>query len=321
MSYRHIENISGSREFVADEIDEQMRLTIHRVVGAFNQLPNHTETFSSLMDITFRGYLSTHKSIRLLLKESKSEPEFAPDAMSLVREQVEKVFLISLLLDDPNRWVSVYFKDDWRRLYEYEILLNKEERKDLPAHQGDEHTEIVEILQKNANVSALEKEYIEFRYSNPRGNLPAHLHGAQVHPFPTPGQVKDKMQDKSTEDFLIRWHKEYKRICGFSHVGLDKGQVTAMRTVRNKLRESAKEIFLEREIVLPTMTTSYVAAASACTEAYKYLRKYDPDVSRTTLLLDALLNYWATLRQQSLLAKVFWDIRAKNILPPVLGQR
>ncbi len=321
MSYRHTEDIDGSQIFDANELDEQMRLVVHRVVGAYDQLPNHTETFNSLMDVVFRGYLSTHKSIRLLLRESKSDPDYAADAMSLVREQVEKVFLITLLLDDPNRWVSVYLKDDWRRFYEYEVLLNEEERKDLSGHQSDERTKIVEILRKNANISPLEKEYIEFKYNNPRAHLPAHLQGAQVDPFPTPGQVKDLMVNKSAEEFLTRWHKEYKRICGFSHVGLDKGQITAMRVVRNRLLDSAKETFLELEIVLPAITTSYVAAASACTEAYKYLQRYDQNISRTAMLLDALLNFWGTLREQSLLAKVFWDISAKNVLPPVLGQR
>ncbi len=178
----------------------------------------------------------------------------------------------------------------------------------------------MEILQKNASISPLEKEYIEHRYKNPGVPLPAHLKAAQVPEFPTPGKVKDEMMDKTADAFLTRWHKEYKRICGYSHVGLDKVQVSAMRVVRNRLRESAKEIFLEREVTVPTITTSYVAAASACTEAWKYLQPYDPDLSRTAMLLDALLNYWATLRQQSLLAKVFWDIRGKNILPPVIGQ-
>ncbi len=320
MSYHHTDDIDGSQVFDANDLDEQMRLVVHRVVATFHTLPKHDATFSSVMEVLLRTFLSTHKSIRLLFKEAKSDPDYASDATSLVREQVEKVFVVTLMLDDPQRWVGVYFKDDWRKFYEYEVLLNDEERKNLPGYQGNERRKIMQMLQANANVSSLEKEYIEHKYNNPGVPLPAHLKSVQVPEFPTPGKVKEVMSDKSADAFLIRWHKEYKRICGYTHVGLDKGQVTAMRVVKNRLRESAKDIFLEREIVLPTMSTSYVATASACTEAWKYLKEYDRDVSRTAMLLDALLDYWGTLRQQSLLAKVFWDIRAKQVLPPVIGR-
>jgi hypothetical protein len=319
MPYQHTEDIDGSREFDPNELDTQMRLVVHRVIAAFATLPNHDETFRSLTNILFRAFLSTHKSIRLLLREATSDPDYASDAMSLVREQVEKIFVITLILDDPQKWIAVYFKDDWRRFYEYEVLLNSEERKDLPGYQSDYRTKIMQAVQANANVSSLEKEFVEHRFNNPGVSLPSHLKDAQVPEFPMPSQVKNSMRDKSAEGFLSRWHKEYKRICGYSHVGLDKLQVTSMHVVKNSIGEAEKKIFIEREIIFPTISTSYVAAASACTEARKYLKEYDSDLSRTGPLLDDLLNFWSTLRQQSLLAKVFWDIRAKHILPPVLG--
>jgi hypothetical protein len=77
-----------------------MRLVTIRIITAFNKLQDHTPTFRSLTETLFQSFLTTHKSIRLLLREAQTDPDYASDAMSLVREQVEKVFVIALILDD-----------------------------------------------------------------------------------------------------------------------------------------------------------------------------------------------------------------------------
>lgn len=317
--FHHTEDIDRSSTSDVDTLDEQMRLMVNRTVRALDKLPRHDTTFGSLTETIFRTFISTHKSIRLLLKEAGAEPDYAPDAMSLVREQVEKVFVITLLLDDPQKWILVYFKDDWRRFYEYDVLLNGREQKDLPGFEFDNaQKNRLRILQNNASVSELEKEWLEFKFYNPGSAIPSHLKGSSIPEFPTPGKVKENMNDKSAEEFLVRLHKEYKRICGYSHVGLDKLQIVSMRVVPNRLSESHKDVFLEQALIRPAMWTSYLTVACACTEAYKYLQQYDPDISRTAQLLDILYDFWAVLRQQSLIGKVFWGIRAKRVLPPLL---
>lgn len=322
MSYHHTEDIDGSKSFDVNTLDSQMRLVTNRIITAFNKLQDHTPTFRSLTETLFESFLTTHKSIRLLLKEAKTDPDYASDAMSLVREQVEKVFVITLILDDQQKWIPIYFKDDWRRFYEYEILLNDEERKNLQRHQVDKNKQqkIIDVLRDNAKLSKPEVEYIEHRYNKPGTPLPAHLKGSEVPEFPTPGKVKDNMTDKSSEPFLNRWPKEYKHICGYSHVGLDKLQVKSMGVVTNNISDEHKKIFLEREIILPTISISYIATASACTESWKYLRTYDADLSKGDSFLEAIFNFWDSLREQSLLGKVFWNIHAKTILPQIIGQ-
>jgi hypothetical protein len=42
------------------------------------------------------------------------------------------------------------------------------------------------------------------------------------------------------------------------------------------------------------------------------------DIAVIGPLLDTLFDFWSVLRQQYLLAKVFWDIHAKQILPPLI---
>ncbi len=93
MSYQLTEDITVDREFNADDLDVAMQLCINRISAAFSKLDNHSSTFGSLMDSIFQSFVHTQKSIRLLLKETKDDLKFASDAMSLVREQIEKIML------------------------------------------------------------------------------------------------------------------------------------------------------------------------------------------------------------------------------------
>lgn len=123
MVYQITEDLTGNREFNADELDAAMQLCLNRISAAFSKLDNHSPTFGSLMESIFQSFARTQKSIRLLLKQTGEDLNFASDAMSLVREQIEKVYVVALILDDPAKWIEIYFKDDWRRLYKHEVLL------------------------------------------------------------------------------------------------------------------------------------------------------------------------------------------------------
>lgn len=311
--YHHTEDIDRSRTFDADDLDGKMSLLMNRTVSALNDLPNQGATFYSLNETLLRTFIATHKSIRLLLKEEDT----ASDAMSLVREQLEKVFLLALIFDDPKKWILVYFKDHWRRNYEYEVLLNDEERKNLPECEVNEtQRNRWQVLQANANVSNLEREWIEFKFKNIP--TPPRLAGAKIDQFPMPGNAKKLVSDTNAKEFLGRLHREYKHICGYTHVGMDKLQVVGMKVVKNNLSESEKEIFLEKALVHPAYGISCLTVACACTEAYNYLKQNDADIAQTGQLLEILFEFWSVLCQQSLLAKVFWDIRAKHVLPPLI---
>lgn len=99
MTYYHTEDIVETKEFDANDLDK-MKLCVNRIIGSFYKLEKtHSLTFRSLMEEFFKAFLSTHKTIRLLLREAHTDLDFASDAKSLVREQVEKVFLITLMLD------------------------------------------------------------------------------------------------------------------------------------------------------------------------------------------------------------------------------
>ena len=241
--------------------------------------------------------------------------------MSLVREQVEKIFVITILLDDPDKWMPICFKDDWRRFYKYNFLVLEEERKYLSRFQVDreKREKILENLTALAQMSDSEKELIEHKHLRPGETKPAHLAGVEVPKFPTPAEAVGNIADASIREYLVRWHKEYEFLCGYSHVGLDKLQITALWYTKNNISEEDKWAFLSKEILIPAVSTSYVAAASACTESWRYLKRYDSDLSKSDTFLEAILSLWDDLRNQSLLGIVFWDIHAKDVLPPLIG--
>jgi hypothetical protein len=56
------------------------------------------------------------------------------DPMSLAQEQIEKVYVVMLLLEEPERWTERYLKDEWRKTYERH-LLDFDERSGLERYQ------------------------------------------------------------------------------------------------------------------------------------------------------------------------------------------
>ncbi|HEX8736509.1 MAG TPA: hypothetical protein VF721_14360 [Pyrinomonadaceae bacterium] len=321
MTYYHTEDITESKEFDANELDKKMTLCINRIIASFYKLEKtHDLTFLSLMDEFFKAFLSTHKTIRLLLKEAHKDLDYAADAKSLVREQVEKVFVISLILDDPAKWMPMYFKDGWRRLYKHTFLVEAEETKNLPryAEWKAEAEQRLESYRKMSGVTSEEKELVDFKFNNYGVATPPHLKGVAMPYFPTPGQAKELVTDANTKVFLTRWYQEYEFLCGYSHIGEEKLMISAMKKTR--LSEANRNEYLQREIVISSVSISYISAASVCTEAWKFLIKYDVDLSKSSDFLSAILDFWGDVTQQGLMGKLFWNIHAKNVFPPLIGQ-
>lgn len=168
-----------------------------------------------------------------------------------------------------------------------------------------------------SKVSDAEKELIEHRHNNPGVAKPAHLNGVNLPVFPTPGKVPDKIVDVQLKEFLLRWHKEYEFICGYNHVGLEKMFVSSLLQVKG-IGDEDKRTAIEKEIIMPAVVLSYLAMASACSIAWKYLIKYDNNLKNSVEFLDAIMQFWDEMRELSLLGKVFWDIYVKDVFPRII---
>lgn len=308
MFYRQIEDIDPDKSFDAVVLDELLRNVINRCSNELRTATKlHAEARNLIPDLLL-AFRVTHRSIRLLLGQYEREIELSSDALSLAREQIEKIFVLTLILDAPPKWIEAYLKDAWKKDYEH-FLLHKEEHQDLPRHQefltihGPREMERGRVF---FNVSPDEKAAIEFKFFNPEKELPPNLRGKLIPDFPTPGVAKNQIKDLVLRDVLYRWHIEYKLLCRFSHVGMDKLTAQALATQRYETPDTHKVAYFEK-VLQPSLIISLVATAFACTEVFRY-------VSGNIGIAAELTKLWNELEQGSLLGKLFWNVRAKKLL-------
>lgn len=308
MVYKHLKDIDESKELYVDKLNATITNIVRAGEKVF-QLPNVHPDLSIIMSELLRAFLFTHKSIIILLTPADGDLRLGVDAMSLVREQIEKIFVISLLLDNPSKWTEVYIKSSWKKDYEG-FLLEKQECQHLPRFDQyfkEAEQKLIFMLDQYSSNSTLERQAVEFEFNNPGVRLPLRLKAARIEEFPTPGKAKAEITDPKVKDFLNRWHKEYKFKCAYSHIGLSKLVFHRLIREKNVFPLEKINIYYEKQIK-PCVIMSFVAIASACTEILKVVN----DIS----LIAELSILWETLKECSMIGKVFWEIRAKDLLPP-----
>src|SRR5262245_16359284 len=224
MFYVQIDDIDPNLSFDAIEADELLRNAVNRCsieLRSVNSLSSETRNLIADLLTAFRF---THRSIRLLVGQYEREMELSSDALSLAREQVEKIFVLALIIDDPVMWIQAYLKDGWKKKYEY-FLLDREENQNLPDHVEFLTNIGPRLIEEGRVINGItndEMAAIEFRFLNPGKELPQNLMGKLIEDFPTPGVAKEQIKDAALKNALKRWHLEYRLICGYNHVGMDK---------------------------------------------------------------------------------------------------
>ncbi len=196
----------------------------------------------ALLDAQLTLFKLTHKSLRILLGFAYRKKNYAivADAVSLAREQVEKVFNITLLLDNPNKWVIQSFRSSWKTDYEG-LLLEKEEYGNNPRYQEYLNKYAPKYLEKMRKhprsggkqkviVSKLAMRVVKFNWDFPGSKRPVWLkykRGIQDYlrdyfEFPTPGKAAKTIENPELRKFLYRWHKEYTFMSQYSHAAFGK---------------------------------------------------------------------------------------------------
>jgi len=313
MNYQHTEDIDESREFSVtslDPLDPQIKIVINRTANAIESLSIGGDSLNGriLADI-YRGFLTSHKAIHLLISKKEEDTVIAIEAMSLAREQVESLFTVCLLLDNPLHWFMVYKKDSWSLAYR-RYLLTKHECEKLPSWKeyiNKTAPNYLAKLEKLYGITCEEKEAIEFKFNNPNEKLPPHLKNKLPEPFPTAGRAKGHIKNTSLKDCLERWYQEYQYLSGYSHGHMVKPLGLSILESRElNISEEEKQKYYENELE-PSLTVSYVSSASVCAESCPLL-DYNIEV------IEALTNLWNELTELSLLGKLFWNIRIRNLL-------
>jgi len=302
-------------------LNQQMSTVTNRLTLRIDERRDLDAEFSLILRFLLKSFPITHESITAILLHNNEEKfqgdeskpvvaRFGPDAMLLVRDQLEKVFTITLLLSDPSKWMRVYSQDDWRRAYERH-LYERSEKANLA--RFDEYHGVIappalEKLRLGLGISDGQKEWVEFKYNNPGRDLPEALRGNKILEFPTAGLARKELATHDSAAMLNRLYKEYKYFSGYAHSGAIKMFAQGMSDRLLKVPQESQEKFFQNEILGPAIVTSYCASAAACTETFSAL---GGDID----LLAALTTQWEHLKKVSLFANALWDLRGTTALP------
>lgn len=271
-------------------------------------------------------YTTTHKSVRLLVSHAyrKKDYPIVYDAASLVREQVEKIYNVALVLSNPRKWIKQYLRNAWRSDYQT-FLLEVEEHGDNPRYAEFLQKHYPEFLRKGQRpqvgrrkpktiVSDYAKRAATYVWQNPVGKNPSWFKPKQsirnyvrdYFEFPTPGKATGEIKDRNLKRFLYRWHKEYSFISQYSHVTLEKMAVPMIN--ENKDMYSPEKVRINGvRLAERSVFTSQIATATSCVLILAVLKQ-------TYGAKSALKEFWKELYGRSLLGKALWNMYVKELL-------
>jgi len=299
--------------------------------------PDEPRELRSLLKSQLLIFASTHDSIHILIGRAlrKKQYPLVADAASLVREQIEKVFIVALVLSSPHKWIKQALRGSFRTDYEEYLLRMEEQGREPRFHQHlhKEYPQFFEGLQRH-RVSRTRTEIIvsdyavrvlEYNWDNPRGANPPWFRQVRrgnrrrlrqyanvreymryYFEFPTPGKALSYIKNKDVRLFLSRWHKDYSFICQYSHVAIGKAVLPEMSRVRH-LEVVEKTGIYSQHLWERVLMTSFTATASACTLIVAQLR--DSYGAKS-----ALKDLWDELESSSLLSRAYWNMYPKKIL-------
>lgn len=341
MAYKAIADVPGIETSAVDikELDTMLVRVIETTRVALKHRYNFRRRVireSELISILHSQlilYSKTHKSLRLILARAYDEEDYAiiPDATSLVREQIEKIYVIALFLSNPRKWILHYSRSAWRSDFE-RYLLEREEYGEIERHKEFLTKHFPEYLaniqrprvgaKTETVVSDFAKRALEHRWCNPGDERPVWFVNAQkkkkkkanrlrdyirnYFEFPTPGKAAASITNKSLRQFLFRWHKEYSMICQYSHVAFGKIMIPTMSEFKDIVHAEKTEIN-GKKLAEQTVYLSFISAASSCALILSVLKD-------TYGARNELKNFWKVLYETSLPAKVFWEMYVKDIL-------
>lgn len=328
-------NIRKLDPFLYDTVESVRFALKHR--NNFKKLTREDSEIITTLRTQLSLYAITHKSIRILFRRAYRDDDktLLGDGASLLREQVEKIYIIALLLDNPVRWVKQYLRSSWRTDY-MEFLLESEEHKDNPRYKEHLEEHYPEYLKRGQRppvpgrkvetiVSDFARRAMKYNWENPSGPDPLWFRNQMrklrdqrkrsqrlrdyvrnYFEFPTPGRAAGIIKNPPLRSFLFRWHKEYSHICQYSHVALGKMMLPVLCEYKDmKHAEMVKE-FGDR-LAARVLFTSHTAAATSC-----------------ALIVNSLVNtygakaevrdYWKEMYGRSLPAKALWNMYVKDLL-------
>ncbi|MGZ8846476.1 MAG: hypothetical protein ACXW3C_08440 [Pyrinomonadaceae bacterium] len=311
--------------FDGNELSAQMYSMVQSFVFALVKQARKQGTveFTELPQALIRVFLTTHQSMLLLVDTRFSHPLMAADGISLVREQVEKVYLLALVVDDPKKWTTQYHRANWKFKYERFLRTERDQRSN-PRFQEyfktygqllDQGRFIVgkPRSRHTAFISKRMARSVRYRFENPdakKDQFPPWFDQNKFDNyfrFPTPGKAIKQVRDEPTREFLRQWYKEYKWLCQYSHISVDKVFLNAISQSKSQAANKKFEDERTRRVEDAVMV-SFLATGSACAILLKTL---DDDYGAKA----ELARFWDVLRRHSLDGYALWKMYVASLIP------
>lgn len=258
----------------------------------------------------FRSMIATQRGIRRMLDfEGPIDPETV-DALLLARVQLEGLFSLCLMLEDP-KYVTAYVQDHWRKQY-VKYLIVKEETKLLLRFQqfsAPEFQRLVMLGQQfgitPAHIHTVDKEELSIP-------MPAGMAEHSIQPFPTPGKgIKRITSSAEKRRMLERLYANYVDLCSFAHglpqANLFKNIFDSRFPDRKFYSDSDVKNKYLHEVVGEAYITSFMSI-SQCTAELTVL--YPNNMG----IIEASYRAWKQLSEASLITKAVWETRTRKLL-------
>jgi hypothetical protein len=259
--------------------------------------------------LLFHAMKWTHASIRDLLRHETKKP-MSIDAMPLVRTQLESLYAICLIVEDPT-YLSVYLKDSWKKLYK-RFLLQREECRHLPRFTEYLNVRALPNLNAMAALAGVSKDEITTIDCDELGQIPvAGFVPKRIPQFPTPKVVIRLIKEMNRNRMLMRLYPEYQFLCSFVHVSPHPSMFKVMLDDRapfgNLFTSSQVEHMFQNEIAGQALYIDLISVAQGCAEV---LTLYRADLD----LLKTVEEAWKLVCDHSLLGQIVWEMRTRGVL-------
>lgn len=319
-----------------NKLDLQMRELLSSVSFAAKKdtkVSKDAKEVRSFLEDVLAQFLFTHSTLRILISQAYKKENYPiiADTGSLVREQLEKIYLLVSVFQNPGYWVKQYRRNAYQKDYERYLLMKDEygkisrydsylkeffpnflnEQRCPPTFgivRGEREVLVTQFAERCIRSNwyrPTEKKPKWFVKRVKSGSVQTYL--MAYFNFPTPYQ---SMQSVKAEPrfytFLDRWYREYKYFSSYSHVLMDKFIIGFYHRKKNAQAAEQEEIYAQRKAEEYILTSSTVGATLATLIALQ--------VSNDFGTLQQTKNYWTTLCKFSLFAKGLWGMYPKDVL-------
>jgi len=311
--YAHVHQTDFDHEQHRDskEFDRIANICVMRATEVL-KVPTgrYTQMHCNQIGDIFRSMVATQRGIRRMLDfEGPIDPETV-DALLLARVQLECLFSLCLMLEDP-KYVTAYVQDHWRKQY-VEYLIAKEETKLLSRYQPENTPQLQRLVMLGqqfgiapAHIHTVDKEELGIP-------MPAGMAEEPVRPFPTPGKgIKKITSSAEKKRMLERLYAKYVYLCSFAHglpqANLYKNIFDSRFPDRKFLRDSDVKDSYRQQVVSEAYITSFMSISQCMAE----LTVLYPNSME---IIEAACRAWKQLSGASLVTKAVWEIRTRKLL-------